>query len=173
MKLAKLTARHLDQILDYRHAMMVECGAEHILADDWRDVTRKIYRRLYRGKQGVHFGALERGRVVAVAGCLIKDEFPAPTLKDRRLGWIMDVYISPDFRRRGLARRLTQQCIDWLRAQGITWIKLSASSQARDYGLYDKLGFTRTAEMMIRFKTGEQDAHAHLKPKRDACPACS
>lgn len=172
MKLAKLTARHLEQVLEFRHAMMAECGAEHLLADDWREVTRKIYRGMYRRKKGAHFGAFEEDRVVAVAGCLIKDDFPAPTLKDRRLGWIMDVYVAPDFRRRGLAGQLTRQCVDWLRAQGITWIKLSASRQARDYQLYDKLGFSRTGEMMIRFKTPEPDPHALEATGKRACPSC-
>lgn len=164
MQILRLDTDHLPTVLDFRYAMMSECGGSHLLADDWREVTAEIYRTMYAKGTGAHFGALDEGRVVATAGCLIKDEFPAPALKDRRLGWIMDVYVQPHYRRRGLSETLTKQCMDWLREQGITWIKLSASQQARDYKLYDKLGFTRTSEMMIRFAAPSASVPVPARP---------
>jgi len=88
------------------------------------------------------FGWQENGAVVATAGALIRTDFPFFTLKARRYGWIMDVYVLPEYRRRGFARQLTRHAIDWLREKGVVVVQLTASEEAKKAGLYEPLGFT-------------------------------
>ncbi len=80
---------------------------------------------------------------------MIRDDFPANTLKPRRYGWIMDVYVLPEYRKHGHARRLTEATLDWLRGKGVVLARLHASEQARQARLYEKLGFKDGNEMRL------------------------
>lgn len=142
----------LPLVLDCRHAMMSESGMTALLAGDWRELTSEYYARCYRDGSCVHFGWQEDGQVVAIAGALIRSDFPHFTFKRKLYGWVMDVYVKPEYRRRGLARRLTRYVLDWLRMKDVTFVKLYASQQARAAKLYEPFGFTPTGEMMARLE---------------------
>ena len=62
----------------------------------------------------------------------------------------MDVYVLPEYRRRGLASRLTQHTIEWLRSKGIVVVRLSASNEAKQAGLYQRMGFHLSNDMRMR-----------------------
>jgi GNAT superfamily N-acetyltransferase len=55
------------------------------------------------------------------------------------LGWIGMVLTLPEFRGRGLARQLVEQCIAHCEQSGVRWIKLDATDMGAP--LYHKLGF--------------------------------
>jgi GNAT superfamily N-acetyltransferase len=148
--ITKLEESDLPLVLDYRHRMMVEAGGSHLLADDWRGLTQNHYAQGYRHGSCVHFGWKEEGSIVATAGALIRDDFPYFSFKARRYGWIMDVYVLPEYRRRGHAQRLTLRSLDWLREKGVVVARLTASDEARKAGLYERMGFSFTNEMRIR-----------------------
>lgn len=124
-----------------------------LLADDWRELTQRIYEDGYRAGTIAHFGWREDGVIVATAGVMIRDDFPANTLKPRRYGWIMDVYVLPEHRRHGHARRLAEHTLAWLRAKGVVFARLVASEQAKQARLYEKLGFTFANEMRLNLAT--------------------
>ena len=136
--------------LDFRYRMFVDAGKDRHLADDWRELTHTFYANGYRNDSCAHFGWQENGAVVATAGALIRTDFPFFTLKARRYGWIMDVYVLPEYRRRGFARQLTRHAIDWLREKGVVVVQLTASEEAKKAGLYEPLGFTPVNEMRLR-----------------------
>ncbi|MBK8477292.1 MAG: GNAT family N-acetyltransferase [Opitutaceae bacterium] len=146
----QLTEDDLPLVLDFRYRMMEECGMTPLLAEDWRELTHRIYAEGYRLGTIAHFGWREGGRIVATAGVMIRDDFPANTLKPRRYGWIMDVFVLPENRRGGHARRLTEATLAWLRGKGVVFARLVASEQAKRAGLYEKLGFTFSNEMRLR-----------------------
>jgi len=146
----RLGESDLPLTLDFRHRMMVEAGGGHLLADDWRELTQNLYAQGYGDDSCAHFGWQENNHIVATAGALIRADFPFFTFKARRYGWIMDVYVLPEYRRRGLARQLTQHSLNWLREKGITVARLSASEEAKKAGLYERLGFCCTNEMRMR-----------------------
>ena len=153
----QLEERDLPLVLDYRHRMMVEAGGSHLLADDWRELTQAYYTKGYGAGSCAHFGWQEGGRIVATAGAVIRDDFPFFTFKTRQFGWIMDVYVLPEYRRRGLASRLTQHTIEWLRGKGIVVVRLSASNEAKQAGLYQRMGFHLSNDMRMRL---DEDAPA-------------
>jgi GNAT superfamily N-acetyltransferase len=68
-----------------------------------------------------------------------------------RRAWIHSLYIEPPFRRRGIARQLTQTIISWCRGQGFEWIYLHASEQGRP--LYESLGFEPSSEMRLKLRS--------------------
>ena len=64
-----------------------------------------------------------------------------------RRGHIMNVYTRPDFRRRGVGRRLMEMLIKDAKAQGATEISLDATEQGRP--LYKAMGFAESWEGMV------------------------
>ncbi|HLW37786.1 MAG TPA: GNAT family N-acetyltransferase [Candidatus Eremiobacteraceae bacterium] len=67
----------------------------------------------------------------------------------RPIAYVTSVYVLPERRRRGLATRLTQACIDWARAKGCDVIRLRASKMGRP--VYTRMGFTPSDELEIRY----------------------
>jgi len=65
---------------------------------------------------------------------------------------VVNVYTEPAWRRRGAARTLMEQVIDWARAQGIGRLVLHASKDGR--ALYERLGFAPTNEMWFTGQLG-------------------
>lgn len=63
---------------------------------------------------------------------------------------ILNVYTYPQYRRRGIARRLMNAMIDWCREQGFASVSLHASADGRP--LYEALGFQPTAEMRLSLR---------------------
>jgi GNAT superfamily N-acetyltransferase len=147
--IVQLQEADLPLVLDYRLRMMTEAGGDHLLADDWRSLTQELYAQGYREGSCAHFGWRNGDRIVACAGVMIRDDFPHFTFKARRYGWVMDVYVLPEFRRKGIALKLTAQAVAWLRARNVLMAKLVASDAAKQAGLYEKLGFKFSSEMRL------------------------
>ena len=57
----------------------------------------------------------------------------------RELAWIGMVLTDPAYRGRGLARRLMEHTLEFLRRGGVNWIKLDATAMGRP--VYERLGF--------------------------------
>jgi GNAT superfamily N-acetyltransferase len=97
--------------------------------------------------------AAEPERVVAGAGVQIRRVHPFPRrwsdgrvdVAFGRQAIVLNVFIDPQFRRRGIARRLMQQVFAWARAVELDSLVLHAASDGRM--LYEELGFAATNEM--------------------------
>ena len=89
--------------------------------------------------------ALEpRGCFVATTGTRLIGTVTTTTYGDR-LAWIGMMVVDPEFRGRGIARRLMGEAIDWIRGKGIATIRLDATPAGRP--LYSKLGFVEETSM--------------------------
>jgi len=64
-----------------------------------------------------------------------------------RRGYVSSVYTVPEYRRRGISRRLMTMLLDWARAKGLTRIILWSSEVGRP--LYEELGFHPSRGMEI------------------------
>jgi GNAT superfamily N-acetyltransferase len=64
-----------------------------------------------------------------------------------RRGNVLNVYVRPERRRRGIARALVETALEWTRANGVDCVILHASDAGRT--LYESLGFTATNEMRL------------------------
>ena len=61
---------------------------------------------------------------------------------------ILNVYVEPPWRRRGVAEALMRSLLATLAERGIRRVVLHASEQGR--ALYERLGFVRTNEMRLQ-----------------------
>jgi GNAT superfamily N-acetyltransferase len=87
-------------------------------------------------------------KIVAGAGLWLMDWPPHMIGSSSRRGNILNVYTEPEFRRRGLARRLMEAAIDWCKANQIDLVILHASPEGR--ALYESVGFRSSNEMRIK-----------------------
>jgi GNAT superfamily N-acetyltransferase len=109
-----------------------------LIADGLRDGT-------YRG------WLVEQDGAVVAGGGIIGLAFQAsPRDSEARRWWIVNVYVEPAHRRRGLARWIVETIVAWSRAAGLASVNLHASAEGR--ALYESLGFAPTNEMRLRLK---------------------
>ena len=86
-------------------------------------------------------------RPVASAGLLVLDW--APHFRDRegeQRGYVLNVFVEPEYRRRGLAQALVRLCLEETRRRGIRVVALHATKAGQH--VYEKLGFQCSNEMM-------------------------
>lgn len=91
--------------------------------------------------------------IVAGAGVLIRQIAPFATIDasgNRRIaqgkqGLVVNVYVHPSVRRRGLATLVMNEILAWSSRERIDRLVLHASEQGKP--LYEKLGFVMTNEM--------------------------
>ncbi len=90
----------------------------------------------------------ERAQAAASAGLLLLDWPPHPLdPAGATRGYLLNVYVEPEYRRRGLAKALVERSMDEARERGIRVVTLHASEAGRP--IYEGLGFHTTNEMML------------------------
>jgi GNAT superfamily N-acetyltransferase len=99
--------------------------------------------------EGKYLGwiAEDSGRVAGSAGLLIVDWPPHPLHPEgNQRAYLLNVFVEPEFRKRGLAHSLIERCLTEARERGIRVVTLHSSDAGRP--VYEKLGFHPTSEMM-------------------------
>jgi GNAT superfamily N-acetyltransferase len=86
---------------------------------------------------------------IAGAGLVILEWGPSRENPNPFAARIANVFVEPDFRRQGFARKLVERCLDEARTRNITHLNLSSTDMAR--GLYESLGFTAANNQMVRY----------------------
>ncbi len=143
------TLADLADVVRLRRRMFESMGVTDTAALDAADVAcvdyfaQAIPVGIYRG-----WVVEAAGRVVASAGYVIDRHPPGPGNLTGRIGYIMNLYVEPAHRRRGLARRLMETILDHLRAEGVGVLALHATEMGRP--LYERLGFAASNEMRRR-----------------------
>ena len=90
------------------------------------------------------------GEVLGGGAVVVNPWPPSPLRLMPRRAYILNVYVYPDHRRRGVARALMQAMLEWCRAERFTAVQLHASADGR--ALYEQLGFTPTNEMRLEIR---------------------
>ena len=146
-----ITIRHVDAgdlaaICGHRRRMFAENESSLAALDAMAEpFAAWLAPRLADGR---YFGfmAEDAGKVVAGIGLVLLDWPPGPNhpTSDVR-GYILNVYVEPEFRGRGIARLLMQRAEEEFRARGVVYEMLHASGMGRP--VYDGLGWSLTSEM--------------------------
>ncbi|MGH9719021.1 MAG: GNAT family N-acetyltransferase [Bryobacteraceae bacterium] len=150
-------------LVEHRRAMFYDMGQQDDRAldamcaafDPW---TRQ---KMPSGEYLAWLAIAPDGAVAAGAGLWLMDWPPHLIGPGARRGNILNVYTQPEYRRRGLARRLTQTALDWCRGNGIRAVILHASDDGR--ALYESLGFEPTNEMRILIEPPGQPPPAEFR----------
>src|SRR5579859_126325 len=117
-----------------------------------------VAERLARGEYQAWFAVNAAGAVVGGAGLWLMDWPPHVLHVEPRRANILNVYVQPEYRRRGLARALTGKAVDWCRQHRVRLVILHASPAGRP--LYQALGFAATNEMSLALDLDQTGAAA-------------
>lgn len=136
-------------IAAHRRAMFAAMrAADEAALDAIERVSVPWTERMIREGKYLGWIASEGGRPVASAGMMILDWPPHPLDPEGTLrGYLLNVFVEPAYRKRGLARGLVQLCLDEARRRKIRIVTLHASDAGRP--LYESLGFAITNEMRL------------------------
>ncbi len=142
-------------IAAHRKAMFAAIGGtqEDVLETLRRNCVPWLERMMVDGK---YFGwiTFDGDRPVASAGLMLMDWPPGPFDPVGEIrGYILNVFVEPEYRGRGLARVGVEACMAESRRRGIRVITLHASDAGRP--LYEKLGFGATNEMRYLEPAGD------------------
>jgi GNAT superfamily N-acetyltransferase len=88
------------------------------------------------------------GNVTGGAGVLLRPMLPRPDCLMGPEAIVLNVYVEPVNRRRGIARRLVGAILDWCTVQQVRRIVLHPSSAGKN--LYESMGFVPTGELIFR-----------------------
>ncbi len=97
------------------------------------------------------------GKVLGGALLELKEALPSPLTAQRVRGYLFNVYVMPEARGQGLARRLTDAALEEARRLGLDMVELHASKDAE--GLYRAMGFEPTPEFRLILNTSFQKPH--------------
>lgn len=135
-------------IASHRRAMFAAMGGiEESVLDTIGRASEPWTRRMIEAGRYLGWIMTDDGRPVASAGMLILDWPPHPfdPVGETR-AYLLNVFVEPGYRRRGLARALLSLCVEEADRRGIGVVSLHASKEGRP--LYESLGFQITNEMM-------------------------
>lgn len=136
----------------FRYAMKVELAMRiNLLRADWA-ARETAYFAKRTAEGGAQWYLAKCGeRFVGSACAYVDDSWASALLEHPQNGWIIGVYVVPEYRRRGIAQALTEAALTWLRSTECVEAKLHASPYGR--GIYEALGFTLTNEMKLPLRT--------------------
>jgi len=90
----------------------------------------------------------QEGQAVASGGVCVDLHPPGPNNPDGRIAYIMNMSTETTYRRRGLARHIFNEIMQWVEQQGIHLASLHATDLGKS--LYMQFGFKESNEMRAR-----------------------
>lgn len=146
MNLRPISANDLDLICSHRELMFQEAGRPQADLDLMTDgFCTWLEPRL---SDGQYFGfiAEEDGLAIGGVGLMVIDWPPHPNHPtDDRRGYVFNLFVMPDWRGEGVAKRLMAAAENAFIERGIVYAILHATEAGRP--LYERTGWVRTTEM--------------------------
>jgi GNAT superfamily N-acetyltransferase len=142
------TAADAALVSAHRRAMFAAMGRtqDSILDAMSRNFLHWVTRMIVEGKYAGWITE-DAGRPIASAGLLVLDWPPHPldpTSEHR--GYLLNVFVEPDYRKRGLAHALVDLCLAEAHRRRLRVVALHSSDAARP--VYESFGFRATSEML-------------------------
>lgn len=141
------TIRDLPDLMRHRRAMERELGRGGTkgLGAFERAYRRWLVNRM-RARRLITFIAAEPdGRALATGSIWLREDRPHRGNLLVLLPRVHGIYVEPRARRRGIATRLVQEMLHWIRGHGYARVTLRTTSRAEP--IYAKFGFRRGSEM--------------------------
>lgn len=122
-------------------------------ADQYRIRLREYFERKIN-KDIFCYTAKENEEILSTAFLLVSEKPASPSFPNGRTGTILSVYTRPEYRGKGLARRVMETLIRDAESMDLCLLELKATEDG--YRLYQKLGFEQDQShyrpMKLRFK---------------------
>ncbi|MGD2184243.1 GNAT family N-acetyltransferase [Lusitaniella coriacea] len=139
----KIIAQHFSQLWRDNNV------SKDCIQSNWREMTDEFIENARKELQFKAFIAEIDRAIVGSTSCQrFAGLYPIVLTPQHRLyGYIWNVYVEPEFRDRGIGKKLTQTACEYLKSIGCTQAILHASPYGKP--LYEKLGFVASNEMRL------------------------
>ncbi|MDJ0570457.1 MAG: GNAT family N-acetyltransferase [Pleurocapsa sp. MO_192.B19] len=123
--------------------------SEDVIDDYWLEVTLDFIQQARKEQKFQAFIAQVDNEIVGSASCqLFAGLYPSPFKQEhRKYGYIWNIYVESEYRRRGIATKLTNTAINYLKTLNCTKALLHASPLGKQ--VYENLGFIPSNEMIF------------------------
>lgn len=145
------TLDDLEHLLHHRRAMFASMGHPDDRLERTLVAARAYFMSALADGSCRAWVAVSADRVIGGTLIVFAHWPGVPGSSDARRPWILNVYVEPEFRRRGIARAMMLAAIEHCRAQGLPFVSLHASDEGRP--LYESLGFAPTNEMRLKLES--------------------
>ena len=108
-------------------------------AEPLREPNRIYYAETLPTGECVYWLAMHDDRCIGGAGFALRRYAPGYMLRDGVSAYVFNVFVEPDYRKRGIAKEIMRRLMDEARKRGIGRLDLHATEAGRP--LYEKLGF--------------------------------
>lgn len=149
VSLDKATTAAIDELVASRLEVMTEVWELDPQTDLTRYAaeTRAYYERALPAGAHTAFLMHDGDAFVGCGGVSYYEVMPTCDNPTGRKAYIMNMYVRPAYRRRGLASQLLQELLGDCAEKGIGFISLEASQDGRP--LYEKFGFSPMPDEML------------------------
>jgi ribosomal protein S18 acetylase RimI-like enzyme len=123
---------------------MISALARETIGEMQRVLSVDAVRRYGFGAEKSFEGVVAEQNGEIVAAMILLDEFS--TWRGEKGVYVLDIYIAPKARSRGLGRRLIAEAAKWGRARGASYIRLSVDQKnIHAINFYEAIGFKEGA----------------------------
>jgi GNAT superfamily N-acetyltransferase len=165
------TAADHQVLAHQRVAMFRDMGEVHASTEpDLLDAATLYFASAIRtGEYSAWLARTPEGVIVGGAGVQRRSLLPRPSPRGAGLllgleGVVLNVYVEPSWRRRGIARALMQAILDWAPTVGIVRLVLHPSAEGRP--LYESMGFVPTDELRFDGRLAARNSVPGLRAER-------
>ncbi|MHA1953722.1 MAG: GNAT family N-acetyltransferase [Candidatus Heimdallarchaeaceae archaeon] len=92
----------------------------------------------------------KEGRIVSNAGVIIDYHPPGPNNLTGKIAYIFNLYTHKEFRRQGIAKKIMETILEWVKSEGISIASLHVTDDGEK--LYKGLGFSVENTMRLKIE---------------------
>ena len=102
-------------------------------------LTKDFFQRNIPNGSHVAFVCEDKGQLVADVGLTLFEVMPTTKSPNGKVARLMNMYVAPQYRRRGIAKRLLEIAVEYVRENNYARIMLNPSAMGKQ--LYLSFGF--------------------------------
>lgn len=146
MKIRKATKKDLHTIVDFSCKLLLEHEKTFSdfpkLSKNIKSKQRKFFKKYITRKDAVGFIALENGKPIGHLLGNEKKDHSVFAESERPMGHVGNFYVEPEFRGKGVGKKLFAELKKWFRKRGLKKAEVDfITSNKRTKRLYKELGF--------------------------------
>lgn len=148
MNFTKATYSDLEQLVDLRIEVLRAANKldESVEMDHIRETARHYYAESFQNDSHVAYLVSENGTIIGCGGISFYGVLPTFSNPSGKKAYIMNMFVRPEFRRRGIAKQLLDLLISEAKVRGISAILLESTDMGRP--LYESYGFAAMNDEM-------------------------
>jgi ribosomal protein S18 acetylase RimI-like enzyme len=102
------------------------------------------------GRFGILFGAFDDDSIVGFTHCMIR--FGPPYLGGHKVGYISQLYVTPDYRKKSIGKLLMESAEQWFSSKNVHSFELLVhATNIKSIEFYKKLGYINEFVQMRKF----------------------